>query len=60
MCIDYGEKENSDLAEKYGAVKENYPLYKLFLDGKMDDPVTYHGNTNNADDIKKFIMKESG
>ncbi|XP_041350337.1 endoplasmic reticulum resident protein 29-like isoform X7 [Gigantopelta aegis] len=59
QTADYGDKDNADLAEKFGVKKENHPVYKLFIQGR-DDPVDYKGNSKNADDIKKFIMKESG
>lgn len=39
--------------------KENYPVYKLFLNGK-DEPISYTGDSKNADKIKKFVMQESG
>lgn len=59
ICVDYGDKDNSDLAERFGVKKENYPVYKLFLQGKPE-PVTYTGDYKSADAIKKFIMQESG
>lgn len=57
--VDYGEKENADIAEKYGVKKDDFPVYKLFVKGK-DEPVTYTGDVKNADDIKKFLIRESG
>ncbi|KAK3084535.1 hypothetical protein FSP39_014883 [Pinctada imbricata] len=59
QVADYGEKENADLAEKYGVKKEDYPVYKLFLAGS-EVPVTYSGDFKKSGDIKKFLMKESG
>ncbi|KAL3858492.1 hypothetical protein ACJMK2_013080 [Sinanodonta woodiana] len=59
QIADYGDKENFDLGEKYGVKKENYPVYRLFLKGKPES-ILYKGSATNADDIKKFIMKESG
>lgn len=56
---DYGEKENADIAEKYGVKKDDFPVYKLFVEGK-DEPVTYQGNTKSSDDIVKFLIRESG
>lgn len=57
---DYGEKENADLAERfgYGLAKENYPRYKLFIHGR--EPVDYTGDVLKADDIKKFVVQETG
>ncbi|KAG8189667.1 hypothetical protein JTE90_022482 [Oedothorax gibbosus] len=54
---DYGEKENSDIAERYGVSKDNFPVIKLFVDGKSD-PFTFSGEVR-ADEIKSFIKKYS-
>ena len=59
LSSDYGANENQDLAERFGVKKEDYPAYKLFLKGQTD-PVSYTGNTAKADEIKKFIVKETG
>jgi endoplasmic reticulum protein 29 len=57
---DYGDKENADLAERFGINKDDFPEYRLFLQGKTSDPIAYTGDEGKADDIKKFIVKESG
>ncbi|KAL5017383.1 hypothetical protein ScPMuIL_006972 [Solemya velum] len=59
LIADYGEKDNADLGEKYGVKKEQFPVYKLFLQTHTD-PIDYPGDVKVADDIKKFIMRESG
>ncbi|KAH3891919.1 hypothetical protein DPMN_016029 [Dreissena polymorpha] len=62
ICLsDYGDKENVDLAERYSIPikKEDHPTYLLFLQGQ-EKPIRYDGDEKDADDIKKFIMKESG
>jgi len=58
---DYGEKENMDLAQRFDVPtdKDNYPIYLLFQQGKSN-PTRYYGDTKSADEIKKFIMQESG
>jgi len=56
---DYGEKENSDLASRFDIKKDDFPEYRLFVQGK-DEPVAYTGDEARSDDIKKFIVKESG
>ncbi|ESO97328.1 hypothetical protein LOTGIDRAFT_214161 [Lottia gigantea] len=56
---DYGDKDNTDLAERFGIKKDKHPVYKLFLQNK-DEPIDYTGDNLNSDDIKKFVMKESG
>ncbi|XP_049794031.1 endoplasmic reticulum resident protein 29 [Schistocerca nitens] len=56
---DYGEKENSDLAERFKVTKDDFPVVKLFLQGK-EEPVTFTDTDFTADNIKKFIRKYSG
>lgn len=57
---DYGEKENSDLAKKYGAEKDNFPVVKLFVQGQTD-PVTFGKDDDfSAENLKKFIRSKSG
>ncbi|CAN7938834.1 unnamed protein product [Ixodes hexagonus] len=55
---DYGDKENMDLAERFGVKKDDFPVLKLFVSGQSD-PVTYDGEFK-ADDIKGFVRKHSG
>ena len=59
--IDYGDKDNLDLAERFSVStkKDDYPTYLLFLQGKAE-PIKYTGDYKSADQIKKFLMKESG
>lgn len=59
MFSDYGEKENSDLAERYGVSKEHYPVYRLFINGDLEG-IPYTGDTKNANEIKKFLMTKTG
>ncbi len=56
---DYGEKENADLADKYGITKEQYPVYRLFINGDLEG-IPYKGDTKRANEIKKFLMTEAG
>ncbi len=57
---DYGEKENQDLADKYGVKKDDFPVLKLFLNGKVDDPITYTDKDFKVDNIKNFLKQKSG
>ncbi|XP_046351507.2 endoplasmic reticulum resident protein 29-like [Haliotis rufescens] len=59
QIADYGDKDNADLGERFGIKKEDHPVYKMFVKGK-DKPLTFLGKDKKADDVKKFIMKESG
>uniref|UniRef100_T1IXD9 Endoplasmic reticulum resident protein 29 n=1 Tax=Strigamia maritima TaxID=126957 RepID=T1IXD9_STRMM len=54
---DYGELENHDLADRYGIKKEDFPILKLFVDGK-DESHDYEEEFK-ADEIKKFIRMKS-
>uniref|UniRef100_A0A646QHS0 Endoplasmic reticulum resident protein 29 n=1 Tax=Hemiscolopendra marginata TaxID=943146 RepID=A0A646QHS0_9MYRI len=56
---DYGEKENQDLAEKYGVKKEDFPVLKLFLRG-TEEPIPYTGEEFKSDNLKQFIREKSG
>ncbi|KAK8775989.1 endoplasmic reticulum resident protein 29-like [Amblyomma americanum] len=55
---DYGDKENSDLAERFGVKKDDFPVLKLFISGQ-DEPVTFKGDFK-ADEIKAFVKKNTG
>lgn len=59
IYADYGEKENSDLGDKYEIKAEEYPEYRLFIHGK-DSPIPFTGDESKADQIKKFVVKETG
>ena len=59
-CVsDYGDKDNFDLAERFGVKKDDFPAYKLFINDKSE-PVDYRGDVKNGDEIKRFIIKETG
>ncbi|XP_064612893.1 endoplasmic reticulum resident protein 29-like [Liolophura sinensis] len=58
QIADYGDKDNSDLGERFSVKKEELPVYKLFMDGK--EKATYSGDVKNADDIKSFLIQQSG
>ncbi|GFN99430.1 endoplasmic reticulum resident protein 29-like [Plakobranchus ocellatus] len=57
---DYGEKDNTDLAERFAITKEAFPAYRLFINGNSKAAISYTGDTLQADSIKNFIMAESG
>jgi len=60
MCAaEYGDKENSDLADRFNIKKDDWPEYRLFLQGKPE-PIVYTGDEARAEDIQKFIIQESG
>jgi len=59
QIADYGDKDNADLGERFGVKKGDFPVYKMFVQGKPD-PFQYSGDFKSADKIKKFIMESSG
>ncbi|XP_059490427.1 endoplasmic reticulum resident protein 29 [Neocloeon triangulifer] len=56
---DYGDNDNSDLAKKYDVKKENYPVVKLFVQGKAE-PIDFTSKDFTAEELKKFIRSNSG
>lgn len=57
---DYGEKDNEELARKYGATKENFPIVKLFLKGKPD-PISFDDSRGfTSDDLRRFVRENTG
>lgn len=59
LSLDYGDKDNSDLAAKYDAKKDDFPVLKLFLQG-TESPFTFQSGAFKADEIKKFVKQHSG
>lgn len=55
---DFGEKENTGLAEKYGVSKSDFPALRLFK-SSAEDPVVFKEDWT-ANNIKDFIRRESG
>merc|ERR1719399_356385 len=57
---DYGEKENTDVAERFGASKGDFPVYKLFKKGgDVAKPVAYTGEKTEAA-LSQFLKAETG
>ncbi|XP_050690039.1 endoplasmic reticulum resident protein 29-like [Eriocheir sinensis] len=55
---DYGDMENTDLAERFGVKKEDFPKVMLFVAGK-EEPLVFEGDFK-AEEMKKFIRRNSG
>ena len=53
------QEQNKELAERYKAKKDDFPVYKLFLQGRTE-PIDYTGNKKSSDEIIRFIVAESG
>nr|XP_039257439.1 endoplasmic reticulum resident protein 29-like [Styela clava] len=54
---EYGEKENQDLANRYGIRKDNYPQYRLFK-GDLDSPISHSGGTTHFEIVR--FLRENG
>lgn len=55
---DFADRENSDLAQRYSAKKDEFPVLKLFL-GSVENPITFNGEWKD-DDLKHFLRSNSG
>ncbi|XP_024939869.1 endoplasmic reticulum resident protein 29 [Cephus cinctus] len=59
---DFGNKDNSDLAQKYDINKDDYPAIRLFVQGRSE-PYKFVAEKDEdftADNIKRFIRSHSG
>ena len=57
FSIDWGEKENQDLMNRFGVKQADYPVFKLFIKGK--DLVTFNGDvTENR--LLTFTQENTG
>nr|XP_014344106.1 PREDICTED: endoplasmic reticulum resident protein 29 [Latimeria chalumnae] len=54
---DYGDKVNTELGERYQVEKEHYPLYFLFVNGDVENPVPYTGDIK-ADVIQRWLKNK--
>jgi len=58
---EYGDKDNSDLAERYSIKSDDFPQYRLWVKGKASsaDPAKYTGD-KKADAFLRFAQAEAG
>jgi endoplasmic reticulum protein 29 len=57
---DYGEKDNEELAKKYGATKDNFPVVKLFIKGKKE-PIPFDDSKGfTSDELRRFVRENTG
>ena len=54
---EWGEKENQDLADRFGVKKEDWPRYIFFPKGSKEG-VTFSGNKKDTYAILQFIRKQ--
>jgi len=58
---EYGDKDNSDLSDRYSIKADDFPQYRLWLKGKAStaDPITYKGD-KKSDAFLRFVQAEAG
>jgi endoplasmic reticulum protein 29 len=58
---EYGDKDNSDLSDRYSIKTEDFPQYRLWLKGTPHSgtPITFSGETT-SDGFLRFVQEKAG
>jgi len=58
---EYGDKDNSDLAERYSIKSDDFPQYRLFIKGTASsgEPIAYSGE-KKSDGFLRFVQEKAG
>jgi len=58
---EYGDKDNSDLSERYAIKSDDFPQYRLWLKGTAStaDPAAYKGD-KKSDAFLRYVQAEAG
>jgi len=58
---EYGDKDNSDISDRYSIKSDDFPQYRLWLKGKAStvDPMTYKGD-KKSDAFLRYVQAEAG
>lgn len=58
---EYGDKDNSDLSERYGIKADDFPQYRFWAKGtpSSSDPISFTG-AKKKDDFLRFIQEKAG
>jgi len=51
---DWGERENQDLHKRFKVKANDYPVFKIFKQDDMDNPVTFKGEVTAAE-LKRWV-----
>ena len=55
---EYGDKDNSDIAERFSIKSDDFPQYRLWLKGNKGDPIVYKGD-KKEDAFLRFAQAEA-
>ena len=58
FLLDYGDKDNEDLRERFEVKKEDYPVFKLFKQGQKETVDFTQSVT--SEDLSRFVKLEAG
>ena len=58
---EYGDKDNSDLADKFSIKTDDFPQYRLWKKGmtSTDEPIKFSGE-KKADEFLRFVQEKAG
>jgi endoplasmic reticulum protein 29 len=58
---EYGDKDNSDISERYSIKADDFPVFKLFKKGtaSTDEPLTYAGD-KKSDAFLRYVQEQAG
>ena len=57
---EYGDKDNSDISDRFSISADSFPQYRLFLKGaSLSEPLKFTGE-KKADEFLRFIQEKAG
>ena len=60
-AAEYGDKDNSDLSDRYSIKSDDFPAFRFWAKGSPSsaEAVKFEGN-KNKDDFLRFIQEKAG
>ena len=58
--IDYGDYDNLELGMRFDVQRDQWPEYRLFVNGDIDHPINMTSIDRRADSIMRFVKANSG